>query len=196
MVMPNFPLATVRVTTQQPVMDSSMYLEELPIRESTREIIRRGWPWYMVECGGGVRTVTAQMLDERSNDDLLKIPGMSRDRMYEIRRACKGDPGVPSNLYPNISRGENAQTARGAFTEQVDNDLFDVDGRPLHAEAERPQPGLTAEGGDLNGETAAILNEVSNCPEEVVPGVACVLPAGHEGPHVDLVEDGPADPAV
>lgn len=129
MVQPQFKTPIVGVTTTPPVFDSSMYLEELPLRESTREIIRRGWPWYMVELGGGVRTVTAQMLDERTNQELLEIPGLARTRLYEIRKAIRQDPGVISSLFPNISREEAYPALRGAFPEQVEQ-RFDAEGRP------------------------------------------------------------------
>ena len=172
----NFALPVVRIETQSPPGDTSMWLEELAVKESTREIIRRGWPWYMIELGGGIRTVSAQMLDERSDEDILSIPGMKAYRLQEIRRACRADPGLVSNLYPNIRRGENAATAMGAFTEVVDNTRFDSNGRPL------PHVPATAEAPTVEVGTPGTM---VSCPADVVPGVACVLPEGHEGPHAE-----------
>jgi hypothetical protein len=108
-----------------------MFLEELDIPESLREVIRRGWPWYCAELGGGVRTVTAQMLDERTDAELLAIPGMTRNRLKLLRAAIRRDPGVLSGLYPNISREEAREASRGAFPEQVEQ-TFGPDGRPAH----------------------------------------------------------------
>jgi hypothetical protein len=108
-----------------------MYLEELDIPESTREVIRRGFPWYMIELGGGLRTVSAQMLDERTDAELLQRPGMTRNRLKVLRAAIRRDPGVMSSLYPDISRDEAREASRGAFPEQVEQ-TFGPDGRPAH----------------------------------------------------------------
>jgi hypothetical protein len=125
-----FP-AVVSRSVQKPGPDPSMYLEELEIPESLREVIRRGWPWYMAELGGGVRTVTAQMLDERTDAELLAIPGMTRNRLKVLRAAIRRDPGVMSGLYPDVSRDEAREASRGAFPEEVEQ-TFGADGRPTH----------------------------------------------------------------
>jgi len=123
--------AVVSRTVQKPGPDSSMYLEELNIPESLREVIRKGWPWYQIELGGGLRTVSAQMLDERTDAELLAIPGMTRSRLKVLRTAIGRDPGVMSSLYPEISREEAREASRGAFPEQVEQ-AFGPDGRPAH----------------------------------------------------------------
>jgi len=129
------PLPTVvKRITHEPPLDASAYLEELDLPEATREVIRRGWPWYMIELGGGIRTVSAQMLDERTDADLLKIPGMSRRHLRVVRSAVAKDPGVISHLFPDVSR-EESRLARGAFPEQVEQ-VFGPDGRPLRPETE------------------------------------------------------------
>jgi hypothetical protein len=124
-----FPSVVSR-TVQKPGPDSSMFLEELDIPESLREVIRRGFPWYMIELGGGLRTVSAQMLDERTDAELLKIAGMSPARLRTLRKAIAQDPGVLSSLYPHISREEAREASRGAFPEQVEQ-TFGPDGRPV-----------------------------------------------------------------
>ena len=123
--------AVVSRTVQKPGPDSSMYLEELNIPESLREVLRKGWPWYQIELGGGLRTVSAQMLDERTDAELLAIPGMTRSRLKVLRTAIGRDPGVMSSLYPEISREEAREASRGAFPEQVEQ-TFGPDGRPAH----------------------------------------------------------------
>jgi hypothetical protein len=127
----NLPLTVVRRTVQKPGFDPSMYLEELDVSESVREVIRKGWPWYQIELGGGIRTVSAQMLDERTDAELLAIPGMTRNRLKVLRAAIRRDPGVMSGLYPDISREEAREASRGAFPEQVEQ-TFGPDGRPAH----------------------------------------------------------------
>lgn len=123
--------AVVSRTVQKPGPDSSMYLEELNIPESLREVLRKGWPWYQIELGGGLRTVSAQMLDERTDAELLAIPGMTRSRLKVLRAAIGRDPGVMSSLYPEISREEAREASRGAFPEEVEQ-TFGPDGRPAH----------------------------------------------------------------
>jgi hypothetical protein len=128
-----FPAVVAR-HVQKPGPDGSMYLEELDIPESTREVIRRGFPWYMIELGGGLRTVSAQMLDERTDAELLAIPGMTRNRLKVLRAAIRCDPGVMSSLYPNITQEEAREASRGAFPEQVEQ-TFGPDGRPARDDA-------------------------------------------------------------
>ena len=70
-----FPVVVAR-HVQKPGPDSSMYLEELVISESLREVVRKGWGWYQIELGGGLRTVSAQMLDERTDAELDRRPQM------------------------------------------------------------------------------------------------------------------------
>ncbi len=131
MTMFRTPLAITQVTTQEPDWDVSNFLETMDLSEETREVIRRGWTWYMAELPGGIRTVSAQMLDERSDADLLAIPGMSRRRLQEVRAAVAADSGVITNAYPHITREELAAYRAGAFTEEVDNTVFGPDGVPV-----------------------------------------------------------------
>ena len=125
-----FPNATV-VATRHPPLDSSMYLEELDLPEAIREIIRKGWCWYAVELGGELRTVSAQMLDERSDEELLTISGLTRHHLKLIRQAVARDPGVITNLYPNVTRNEVLPFLRGAFGERVEQRFDPASGRPV-----------------------------------------------------------------
>jgi hypothetical protein len=145
-MMPRQPLPVASIQTIQADIDPSAYVEEMvekgDLRRSTKDILLKGWPWYMIELGGGVRTISAQMLDERSKQDLLAIPGMTRDRVYEVRRACGADDGVLSNLYPDMPRAELEKLSRGAFTEVIET-RFGPDGRPVHDEPKAEAPTAT-----------------------------------------------------
>lgn len=112
--MNSFP-AGAKVRHRPPPFDSSMFLEELPISEGIRERLRRGWSGDMVEFGTE-RTLSAQMLAERSDEELLEIKGMTNYAIREIRLACKADPGVLENVFPGIKRSEVEPMLTGSFT--------------------------------------------------------------------------------
>jgi len=70
------------------------FLEELDLPESLREILRDGWRWDWIEPGGGMRTLDSELLNERTDEELLSIPGMTMARLRQVRRAVLNDPGV------------------------------------------------------------------------------------------------------
>jgi hypothetical protein len=70
------------------------FLEELDLRENLREILRNGWRWEFIEPGGGMRTLDSELLNSRTDEELLSIPGMTMARLRAVRRAVLKDPGV------------------------------------------------------------------------------------------------------
>jgi len=70
------------------------FLEELDLPENLREILRAGWRWDWIEPGGGMRTLDSELLNERTDDELLSIPGMNMARLRQVRAAVLNDPGI------------------------------------------------------------------------------------------------------
>lgn len=86
------PIKQVEVT-QEP-FDPSKYLHELELEEWIQQVLLKNWPFEFVECGGGTNTITAQMLHERSDEELLRIPGIGKRALAEIREAVAGDSAL------------------------------------------------------------------------------------------------------
>ncbi|MGD0205202.1 MAG: hypothetical protein ABSB57_01990 [Dehalococcoidia bacterium] len=70
------------------------FLEELDLPENLREILRAGWRWDFIEPGGDIRTLDSELLNERTDEELLSIPGMTKARLRAVRRAVLKDPGL------------------------------------------------------------------------------------------------------
>ena len=70
------------------------FLEELDLPENLREILRDGWRWDWIEPGGGMRTLDSELLNERTDEELLSIPGMTMARLRQVRKAVLADPGA------------------------------------------------------------------------------------------------------
>ncbi len=90
----------VRTYVSQPPAVWGSYLEEMIekgwLTSETAEILRAGYRYAgghsgrdMCEPGGRIQTVTADMLDELSDEDLLSIQGMNKKRLKEVREAIE-----------------------------------------------------------------------------------------------------------
>ena len=82
-----YGLKATKVEVSQQPFDPSEYLEHLDVSERVREILRRGWRWEFVEMGGGIKTITAQMIHEKTDEELLSIGGMTTGRLRAVRKA-------------------------------------------------------------------------------------------------------------
>lgn len=91
-----YPLRVERVEVTQEPFDPSKYLHELGLSEEVQYLLMKNWRWEFVECGGGTNTISAQMLHERTDEELLSIKGIGKQRLDEIRKAV----GAPSALSP------------------------------------------------------------------------------------------------
>lgn len=69
-------------------------MEELGLPESLREIVLAGWKWEFCDFGGGVRTLDAWQLNERTDEELLGIRGMTQVRLRAVRKAVMADLGM------------------------------------------------------------------------------------------------------
>lgn len=79
--------AIVRTYVSSAPFDVSLYLEEMELDDELREAIRAGWFSDYVELGGGLKTVTADMLDKATDAELLAIPGIGTAKLKKIRAA-------------------------------------------------------------------------------------------------------------
>lgn len=86
-----YPLKVAAVRTDQEPFDPSNYLSEMGLPETLQEAILAGWRWEFVELGGNVKTVTASMLDERTDEELLSISGVGPKSLAQLRAAVKDD---------------------------------------------------------------------------------------------------------
>jgi len=86
-----YPLKVVAVRTEQEPFDPSNYLSEMGLPETLQEAVLAGWRWEFVELGVGIKTITAAMLDERTDEELLSIKGVGPAALAELRRAVKKD---------------------------------------------------------------------------------------------------------
>jgi len=90
----HYQLPVKQVETTQEPFDPSKYLHELALSEWIQEVLLKSWPWEFVECGGGTNTITAQMLHERTDEELLAIPGIGKQALTQIREAVAGDSAL------------------------------------------------------------------------------------------------------
>jgi hypothetical protein len=89
-----YPTPVTGISTFEEPFDPSSYLSELGLSEALQEKVLAGWRWELVELGGDVRTVTAAMLDERTDEELLSIRGIGRKELALLRAAVKHDPSL------------------------------------------------------------------------------------------------------
>jgi len=72
----------------------SSWIEELDLDEATKEILRDGWEWDWIELGAGMKELSSELLNERTDEELLSLEGMTLSRLRAVRRAVLNDPGV------------------------------------------------------------------------------------------------------
>lgn len=86
-----YPMKVTDVRTDQEPFDPSNYLSEMGLPEDLQKVLLAGWRWEFVELGVGIKTITAAMIDERSDEELLSIRGLSPKWLAQVRQAVKQD---------------------------------------------------------------------------------------------------------